>query len=141
MRLVRAKHVLLTAAAMLSLFVSAVSACACSHHEPVKQAVESSSCHGSSHEAPPSEQPDLSAAHFESDCSCFVRTQVPAIVAKKDDKRSTLEKQTIEVPELPWSIAVETGITDKTEAAFEAPRSNYQHALLASLPSRAPPRL
>lgn len=135
MRFVRAKHILVTVTAMLSLFVSAVSACACSHHEPVKTAVESS-CHG-----PLDEQPNLLGTHLESDCNCFVRTQVPAIVAKKDDKRTVVEQQPVEAFELPAAVATQLDSIEELQPAFEPPQSNYQHALLASLPSRAPPRL
>lgn len=140
MGLVRVKQLLVTVTAMLSLFVSAVSACACSHHEPVKKVVESS-CHGPSHEAPAVEQPSELGTHLESDCNCFVRTQVPAIVAKKDDKRSDVEQQPVEVLDLPVSIAIQLDSIETPQPAFEPPQSNYQHALLASLPSRAPPRL
>ena len=138
MKLLRAKHLLLTVAAMFSLFVSAVSACACSHHEPIK--VEASSCHSSSHETPPSSNASSDSAHFETDCSCFVRTPVPAVVAKKDDKRPAVE-QIADVVDLPVVFAIDLKIAEVQEVAFDAAQSNYQHALLASLPSRAPPRL
>ena len=140
MRFIRAKHLLVTVTAMLSLFVSAVSACACSHHEPTKAVVESS-CHGPSHDAPAAEQPDLLAPLFESDCNCFVRTQVPAIVAKKDDKKAVVDDQPAGAVQVPFAFAIQLDIVDKAETAFEPPQSNYQYALLASLPSRAPPRL
>lgn len=136
MKISRAKHLLLTVATMFSLFVSAVSACACSHHEPVK--VETSSCHSSSHEAPAAES---DSPHLETDCNCYVRPPVPAIVAKKDDKRTAVESQNLEVVELPLRIAIEFEIASAPDVPFEPPHSNYQHALLASLPSRAPPRL
>ena len=138
MRFIRAKHLLVTA--MLSLFVSAVSACACSHHEPVQKAVESS-CHGPSHEAPAAEEPDLLAPHFESDCNCFVRTQVPAIVAKKDDKKAVVNDQPVGAVHVSFPFAIQLDIVDELDIAFKPPQPNYQHALLASLPSRAPPRL
>jgi hypothetical protein len=140
MRLVRARHLLITVTAMLALYVSAVSACACSHHEPIKKAVENS-CHGPSHEAPTDEQANLLGSHFESDCECYVRTPVPAIVAKKDDKRTVVEKQIVEVVELSTAISTRLDASDRPKGSFEPPISNYQHALLASLPSRAPPRL
>jgi hypothetical protein len=138
MKILRAKHLLLTVMAMFSLFVSAVSACACSHHEPVK--VEASSCHSSSHEAPAAEQSNGSA-HIESDCSCFARTPVPAVVAKKNDKRTAVQKHIADVVELPVGQPIEFAVADTTVVTFEAPQSNYRNALLSSLPSRAPPRL
>lgn len=133
----RAKHLMLTVTAMFSLFVSAVSACACSHHEPIK--VDASSCHGPSHEAPTVETASDSP-HFEADCNCFVRTPVPAIVAKKDDKRTSVEHQAADIVEVPFVIAVALKLARVPDLAFEPPQSNYQHALLSSLPSRAPPR-
>ena len=138
MRLLRAKHLILTVTAMFSLFVSAVSACACSHHEPVK--VETSSCHSSSHAAPPAE-PSNGSTHIETDCSCFVRDRAPAIVAKKDDKRTAVEEQRADVVDRPTVFAIEFEFANDADIAFEPPQSNYQHALLSSLPSRAPPRL
>ncbi len=138
MRLFRAKHLILTVATMFSLFVSAVSACACSHHEVVE--VEAESCHSSSHEATPAE-PSTDSPHLESDCNCFVRTPVPAVVAKKDDKRTAIEGHTSELIELPSIFAIEFEIAEVADIGFEPSPSNYQHALLASLPSRAPPRL
>jgi hypothetical protein len=140
MTIVRAKHLLVTVTAMLSLFVSAVSACACSHHEATKAVVESS-CHGPSHEAPAAEQPNLLGSHFESDCNCYVRTPVPAVVAKKDDKKVVVDDQPAGDVKVSFAIAIQLDIVDEPETEFEPPQSNYQHALLASLPSRAPPRL
>lgn len=133
----QAKYLVLTVT-ILSLLVSAVSACACSHHEKVK--VEAESCHSSSHEVPAAEQPSGST-QFESDCNCFTRTPVPAIVAKKDDKRASVEEQIADIVELHFPIAIEFEIAAASDNRFEPPHSNYQHALLASLPSRAPPRL
>lgn len=138
MRLLRAKHLILTVTAMFSLFVSAVSACACSHHEPVN--AETESCHGSSHETPNAEQSNGSA-RFESDCSCFAQTPVPAIVSKKDDKRTAVEKQVGNFVELATVFAIKFEAADSTAVTFTPQQSNYQLALLSFLPSRAPPPL
>ena len=138
MKLVRTKQLLVTVTAILSLFVSAVSACACSHHETVK--VETESCHSSSHAAPAAEQ-STDSNYVETDCNCLVRDAVPAIVAKKDDKRATVERQIAEVVELPILIAIEFDFAVTSDITFVPPHSNYQQALLSSLPSRAPPRL
>lgn len=138
MNLLRAKHLMLTVTAMFSLFVSAVSACACSHHEPVK--VETTSCHSSTHEAPPVE-PSKGSTHLESDCNCFVRTPVPAVVAKKDDKQVSVEERLDETVEVTPIFEIEFVAVDAVADTFEPPQSNYQLALLSSLPSRAPPRL
>ena len=138
MRFVRAKHLFLTAAAMLSLFVSAVSACACSHHEPVKKTVESS-CHGPAHEAPAAEQPNPLSTHFGSDCNCLVRTPTPSIVAIKDDSRKVVETALDYGSLISAATTVQPHPYRETGPTFQHPQSNYRHALLASLPSRAPP--
>ena len=140
MRFVGAKHVLVTVTAMLSLFVSAVSACACSHHEPVQKAVESS-CHGPSHEAPAAEQPDLRTTHFESDCKCFVQTFNPAIVANKDERRVSADQHVDSVLQVFVYVPVATYPARENRPLFQPPQFPDQHALLASLPSRAPPSL
>jgi len=138
MRLLRAKHLILTVTAMFSLFVSAVSACACSHHVPVK--AETESCHSSSHESPAAEQ-FSGSNHIETDCSCLVRTPIPAIVAKKDDKRTAVVKQIAETVELQAIFRIDLEEPDAVVVAFTPQQSNYQQSLLSSLPSRAPPRL
>lgn len=83
----RIKHLSVSILVTLSLFVSAVSACACSHHQ-LQEAAEKISCHSSSHDTP---KPDGSVAAnfdaFESGCSCFARTQSPAVISKSVDKR------------------------------------------------------
>ena len=81
------------------------------------------------------------AAHVESDCNCLERTPVPAIAAKKDDKRTAVEKQITDAIELTPVFAIEFKVADASGIPFEPPVSNYHHALLSSLPSRAPPRL
>ena len=138
MKLVRAKQFLVSVTAIFSLFVSAVSACACSHHEPVT--VQTSSCHSSSHEGPAAEQPNGSD-QIGSGCNCFVRTPVPVIVAKNDDKRAAVEEQIADGIEFPFPIAIEFEIAPTADVLLEPPQSNYKHTLLASLPARAPPRL
>ena len=137
-RLGRARLILPTLAAMFSLFISAVSACACSHHQPVK--AESDSCHGSSHETSAAEQPS-GLTRFESGCICFARTPVPAIAAKKGDKQITVEEQIADAADLQFTFAIEFDVAVAPDVSFEPPASNYQRALLSSLPSRAPPRL
>lgn len=100
------------------------------------------SCHGTSHgtaETPvDAETPSDSV---DSNCNCFVRTPVPVIVAKTDDKRSAFEKQIVEndiAVSLPviWTLAASSPTT-----VSELSDSQYKLNLLSSLPSRAPPRL
>jgi hypothetical protein len=137
----RKKQIFVTLLAVLSLFVSAVSACACSHHEPVKAEVETS-CHGTSNETTEtSVQAEAKSRVLDANCSCFVKTSVPAIIAKTDDKRTTVEK-----PIADGRIAVLGELTvflirvGNSSVSELNPRL-YKQDLLSSLPSRAPPRL
>lgn len=100
------------------------------------------SCHGASHEDVETKvKGETTSDSFDSTCNCFVKTPVPAIVAKTDDKRIALEKQIIEndiVVSLPviWTLA---DISPATVSELSI--SQYNLNLLSSLPSRAPPRL
>jgi hypothetical protein len=132
-----------TLIAVLSLFVSAVSACACSHHEPVKPAVESSSCHGPTHEqqkeAVVENAPE--GAHLEADCNCFVKTPVPGIIAKTDDKRVGTEKRFDEPLIMSTAFVPVLTAAASPPPEFDPPDHGYKTALLSALPSRAPPLL
>ena len=127
--------------AVLSLFVSAVSACACSHHQPEKTKAETS-CHGISHESNnASVQSEIKSDVIDVDCSCFLRTQVPAIVAKTDDKRTTIEKQ---VPDSETAVSIEfilATVRIDPPSISQSSASSYKEDPLSSLPARAPPRL
>jgi hypothetical protein len=127
--------------AVLCVAFAAVSACACSHHRSAAVEVETS-CHGASHEvAERSNKATLNSDSLDTDCGCFASSQVPAIVAKTDDKRSTIEKQIpadLTVSSLGISLAIEPG---KPSALSESSHLFYKQELLSSLPSRAPPRL
>jgi hypothetical protein len=136
----RAKQFLVTVTAMLSLFVSAVSACTCSHHEPGKKAIENT-CHGSSYEVSETDGADPLATHIGSDCSCLVVTSPPASGAKSDDTRKTVDGNVHDFPQIRSALVVPSDGTGEPRPFIENPQSNYQLALLTSLPSRAPPSL
>ena len=132
-----------TLIAVLSLFVSAVSACACTHHEPAKRAVETSSCHGPSHEKTKEAVAETAPnwAHLEADCNCFVRIPVPGIIAKTDNKGVAAEKQ-FEEPLIFSTLFVPAlAAANSLPPEFDPPDHGYKTALLSALPSRAPPRL
>lgn len=139
MSISRAKKYLVSLLAVMSLFVSAVSACACTHHiEPKKAEL---SCHSASHEMPAETNASEPSNSFDTDCNCLVRTPVPAIVAKTDDKRPGIEKQIVEF-EFALPLFVEQPIVQFLhEATYTESSSLYKQDLLSSLPSRAPPRL
>ena len=139
MRLVRVKRLLITIATMLSLAASAVSACACSHHGDVLKDAENT-CHGQSHDTS-AVKASSDARQFGSGCECFARTSIPAITAKKDDSRTTADKQIADIAELPTPITPGSENVAARDAILLSLYSNYQQALLESLPPRAPPRL
>ena len=138
----RAKQILVSLAAIFSLFVSAVSACACSHHQPVKQVTETS-CHGASHDeaAMITVETEVDSDIFEAACYCFVKTPAPAIVAKTDKKKSSIEKAAAEFEQ--WFTEITPmSVNDRESVVFFDPSApSFESRLLYSLPSRAPPRL
>lgn len=127
----------------LSLLVSAVSACACSHHQPDEPAKASSSCHASSHgevhKAPPIEGVRSNA--IDTDCECFVRNPVPVIAAKSDTKKAKADSSddlTAEAPDDGISFESASVITQPPPSQIG---SKYLSPQRHSGPARAPPRL
>lgn len=141
MTVLRLKHSLVAVIAVLSLLVSAVSACACSHHDPAEAKVETS-CHGTSH----GKEADASQAlaesfQFDTSCNCFTNAPVPAIVAKSDNKRTAFEKQSVVTVSLVLYFAGKDPILSISPASFAESQFLHSENLLTSLPARAPPRL
>ncbi|MGQ0540716.1 MAG: hypothetical protein ACT4O9_02550 [Blastocatellia bacterium] len=126
--------------AVLSLFVSAVSACACSHHQPPKTAIENS-CHGSIHTA---EEAPIAAggpvSSFDADCNCFVRASVPAIISKSGEKKNLFGKEIAVVENLFVAFSLEY-VFDSDDASLSTDLPVYTPHYFAYRPSRAPPRL
>lgn len=128
--------------AMLAMFASAVSACACSHHQPAVADVEqTSSCHPASH----SETSTSTAASTEppaSDtvgegCSCFVSSRTPAITAKSENKHISAEAVSASIIRLDFPASV----TITVKLAKVTPNADvYVGVPPRSGPSRAPPR-
>jgi len=140
----RAAKFLLLVTAMLSLSLSAVSACACTHHRDARKADgETPSCHSASHETSNAESvtSDSGLPTFDETCNCFLRQAESAITAKSEIKRSKAETspsighgQTVE-----FNAAENVTLTDDQIAS--AVPNFHTKALLRSGPSRAPPRL
>ena len=142
MTIKRTKQILTSLVTILSLFVSAVSACACTHHEPPKKAVEKSSCHGSTHETVTVvDESEPRADSLETVCNCFGNTPAPAVVAKSDEKRSSIQQQVDDSGLTVINVALISWLSPDPPALFDPPQWNYRASLLSSLPSRAPPRL
>lgn len=140
MKKIHLKQAVISLATVFTLFVSAISACACSHHQPQTKA-EQPSCHP----APHGVTADLgSPAHSESltpGCNCLVRTPVPAITAKSEKKKAAADKlicalaQGVVLPELP------TLVLASIDRGFQPVDLILPGKPLTSRPSRAPPRL
>ena len=139
----RLKQCFVAGFVMLGLFVSAVSACACEHHQTKKPEVEPLSCHSASHGEAKTESAtaDPALPRFDEHCNCIVRTPEPAIVVKAGAKLSKAEKtaplETGTVPECESSSTV-IAVTDSIP--FESLHLSSKFFLHFG-PSRAPPRL
>lgn len=142
MTITRTKQILASLVTIAALFVSAVSACACTHHEPAKKAEELSSCHGAAHEtANIADESESRSDILEATCNCFVKAPTPAIVAKSDEKRISLEQHVDDSESAIAGVEFVALWNAASPAIFEPPQWDHRSTLLSSLPSRAPPRL
>jgi hypothetical protein len=130
---------------VLSLFVSAVSACACSHHTETR-AVElaATSCHGAEHgevKVEAEKPPTPTGSFVGQDCACFVRTPVQVIASKAEQKKSKAADNSDDVV----SVGIErfefAASSSVIVSAFDRTSSYYSDPHLRSGPARAPPRL
>jgi hypothetical protein len=141
----RKKQLFVTLLAVLSLFVSAVSACACSHHTD-NQSVElaATSCHG----AEPGEvkvetekPPTPTGSFVGQDCACFVRTPVQVIASKAEQKRSKVADTSDDIASVEIVRFEVSAIADVNVPVFDRTSSYHSNPHLLSGPARAPPRL
>ena len=137
----RPSQILLLSLTILALFVSSVSACACSHHQ-VAAIEEKVACHTSPHgSATNAKTSALAGDQIGVDCECIVRTSVPGISAQSDNKSY---QQVDNADSL-----IETEFAGLNLIIFEARALDPLHSSanhhsppeLFSGPSRAPPRL
>jgi hypothetical protein len=140
MKRIHLKQAAVSLVTVFTLFVSAISACACSHHQPQTKA-EQPSCHPATHgnaaveAAGPSHSESLTPG-----CNCLVRTPVPAITAKTEKKKAAADKVVYAAVALARPgppIAVLTVV----HLGFDSSELVFPGWPLTSLPSRAPPRL
>jgi hypothetical protein len=132
--------VFVSAFAVLSLFVSSVSACACAHHQ---QKVETApSCHVQSHSGhSETAQTTDAKTSIDEGCSCFVNVPSPYILAKSGKKKVAEQGP---VAELPVSLAFTEPDFSAVEISAQpavADPNLYLSLLRVSKPARAPPRL
>lgn len=141
----RKKQMVVTLLAVLSLFVSAVSACACSHHTDNQSAeLASVSCHGAEHGEvkAEAEQPPIPTGSFVGqDCACFVRTPVQAIASKAEQKKSKVADTSDDIVSVEINRFEFAAISSVNAPVFIRTISYNLNPHLRTGPSRAPPRL
>jgi hypothetical protein len=136
---IKFREVLLCMIAVMALCVSAVSACACTHHQE-QAAAEQPSCHSTSHaEMPTAEQP--LSDHFDSGCNCFVDSRVPAIASKSENKKAAVDAADPRDTDLLVLLERSRLVTEQAAVDDDDACHGYSGFLLTSGPSRAPPRL
>jgi hypothetical protein len=131
--------VLVSALAVLSLFVSSISACACAHHQ---QTVESApSCHVQSHSGHDGTAQTTDAkTSIDEDCTCFVFQPSPYVLTKSGKKSSADQASVSDIPA--DKVLIKMGwLVETPEFIVESNPDLYLSLLTISKPSRAPPRL
>ena len=125
--------------AILAMCVSAVSACACTHHQQ-KAADEEPSCHSSHVETAQAETDRTQSDSLETNCNCFINEPVPAIVSKTESKKVAVEEAERIGDVLVASVRLVILELKQESGVFDRADLNYSSHLLVSGPSRAPPR-
>ncbi|HRI03929.1 MAG TPA: hypothetical protein PLL77_09315 [Pyrinomonadaceae bacterium] len=125
--------------AILSLLASAVSACACNHHES-KPVTAVASCHSETHEAVSAERV-TNGDTVETGCNCFVKDPTPFILAKSESKKLKVQKkspvtivETVDVESIDLAIVSVSLLSSVSRQFYAAPPSR-------SAPARGPPVL
>lgn len=126
--------------AILAMFVSSVSACACAHHQ---QTVESApSCHVESHSGHDgTAQTTDSKTSIDEGCTCFVFQPSPYVLAKSGKKNSTNQASVSDIPADKVLVKTELRLVETREPLVESNPDLYLSLLTISKPARAPPRL
>lgn len=129
-------------AAILSLCVSAVSACACSHHQP-HASFKTPSCHSSSQVDMAMEAVDvrLGDSRVDVGCTCFSTARISGAVSKSESGSTSASKAVTGT--ILGLTAIERATVSFNDAPidFEMASLQYSWHILHSGPSRAPPRL
>jgi len=126
--------------AILAMFVSSVSACACGHHE---QSVEdASSCHVRSHSGHgETTQTTDAKTRIDEGCTCFVTVLSPCVLAKSGKKKAADNGPIAALPVRATVLSPVFGTVGVQPQAAIADPNHYLSTLAISMPSRAPPRL
>lgn len=141
----RKKQIIVTLLAVFALFVSAVSACACSHHTD-KQVAElaATSCHIAEHgevNVEAEKPPTPTGLYVGQDCACFVRTPAQAIASKAEKKKSKVADNSDDILSVEIVRFEVSAISNVDAPVFDQTRSYHSNPHLRSGPARAPPRL
>jgi len=141
----RSSQVLAGILAALSLCVSSVAACACTHHHPaaVQVETEQSSCHGPAHQAGAAsrqETPDEADERngIDSSCECFMQAAPRASIKNENLKvGKQAMARTVTDPE---TVIVQVGASYVSNG-FYSPEIFVSDPYYNLTPGRAPPRL
>lgn len=131
--------VLMSAFAVLSLFVSSVSACACAHHQ---QTVEKTlSCHIESHSGHNEPVQTTNAkTSIDEGCTCFVFQPSPYVLAKSGKRKAADPGPAAAVPVHAAVVSLFLEAAE-LEQPVVSDSDDYLSLLAISTPPRAPPRL
>ncbi|MEP6900788.1 MAG: hypothetical protein ABJA66_03500 [Actinomycetota bacterium] len=124
---------------VLSLFVSSVSACVCSHHHTEKVEIKTSSCHEhSGNKQNQNANSSETLETFDSDDKCCCVESAPKIFSKSETIK--IEKQTAVLPFSRVEIKAVSRVVSVERIYFEKPF--YLSDSFYNIKSpRAPPRL
>lgn len=143
MKYQRIKMTVLSLCVVLSLFASAIAACACPHHQK-KSENHNESCHQQmTRETQDSEFSNSNEAaqtsKIDADCACFVKSAQPFVVGKIENVKN--QKNSAVLPSI-VKFDNRIRISTVTAAKFEREHHFYNSNYLEKLkPSRAPPVL
>jgi hypothetical protein len=141
-RKLKFREIMIGVIVVMALCVSAISACACTHHQPRRAAEPPASCHSATHAEMAEVSPDqLGSDSFDADCNCFVNTPVPAIVSKSENKKVRAEQAQAITIERYFPVEFVQILSEGAASDFAFADQNYTSRLRRSGPSRAPPRL
>jgi len=128
-----------SAFAVLSLFVSPISACACAYHQ---QKVETTpSCHVQSHSGhDQTAQTTDAKTGIDEGCTCFVFVPSPYVLAKSGKKKAADPGPVAAVPVRAAVVSPVLGTVEFQPQPAITDSGQYLSLFTISTPSRAPPR-
>src|SRR5262245_20228674 len=103
----RSSSLICSVVAIFAMAISAIAACACTHHQARETEKKVISCHGASHEteSPEVSNDEPSGPYVDESCNCYLNRVQPAITAKSEQKK--FKTQQSDVAENGASIEVD----------------------------------